>query len=242
MKYEFANGAYGQTNLANEPANYLEKREELRVAEVELMKQREKVAALRRALPQGAPVKEYEFLEVPADLNAPNQPARKVKLSELFTAPSRPLVIYHFMYGKKQTKACPMCTLWIDGYNGVAQHLAQNMDFAILAAADPETFRDYARERGWDNLRLLSAGDNTFKFDFGGENADGGQDSAISVFTKDANGTVRHFYTAHPKMAPDINERGIDLLTPVYNLLDLTPQGRGDWYGSLKYETKAARV
>jgi predicted dithiol-disulfide oxidoreductase (DUF899 family) len=36
-------------------------------------------------------------------------------------------------------------------------------------------------------------------------------------------------------MAGDINERGIDLLTPVYNTLDLTPAGRGDWYASVTY-------
>ena len=52
---------------------------------------------------------------------------------------------------------------------------------------------------------------------------------------KDADGTLRHFYTAHPRMAEDIKERGIDLLTPVYNALDLTPQGRGNWYAKLDY-------
>jgi predicted dithiol-disulfide oxidoreductase (DUF899 family) len=36
-------------------------------------------------------------------------------------------------------------------------------------------------------------------------------------------------------MAEDVKERGIDLLTPVYNLLDLTPQGRDDWYAKLIY-------
>ena len=36
-------------------------------------------------------------------------------------------------------------------------------------------------------------------------------------------------------MAEDVKERGIDLLTPVYNVLDLTPQGRGDWYAKLAY-------
>ena len=34
---------------------------------------------------------------------------------------------------------------------------------------------------------------------------------------------------------PQEPERGIDLLTPVYNMLDLTPQGRGNWYASLQY-------
>jgi predicted dithiol-disulfide oxidoreductase (DUF899 family) len=159
-------------------------------------------------------------------------------LSELFTAPDRPLVIYHFMFGKKQNVACPMCTAWIDGYNGVAHHVAQTTDFAIVAAADPPTLRAYARERGWDRLRLLSAGDSTFKFDLGSEDKDGNQDSQISVFTKDADGTLRHFYSGHPWLDPEIKERGIDELTPIWNLLDLTPQGRGKFYASLDYGTK----
>jgi predicted dithiol-disulfide oxidoreductase (DUF899 family) len=49
---------------------------------------------------------------------------------------------------------------------------------------------------------------------------------------------VRHFYSAHPRMARDIQERGIDLLTPIWNFMDLTPQGRGKWYASLGYGTK----
>ncbi len=120
---------------------------------------------------------------------------RTVRLSELFTKPDRPVVIYHFMFGKKQTKACPMCTAWIDTANGVAHHLAQNLDFAVVAAADLPTLRAHARGRGWDKLRLLSAGNNTFKYDLGSEDREGGQDSTISVFTRDGDGTVRHFYS-----------------------------------------------
>jgi predicted dithiol-disulfide oxidoreductase (DUF899 family) len=238
MKYEIVNETFRQTNLTDESDAYLGKREELRLAEIELMQHREKVAALRRALPQGAALQDYEFLEGPADLNDTDQPGHSVKLSELFTAPNRSLVVYHLMYGKKQTKPCPMCTMWVDGVNGIAHHLAQNLDLAIVAAADLNALRDHARNRGWSNVRLLSAGSSTFKFDLGSEDCYGGQDSAISVFTKDGN-TVRHFYTAHPRMGPDINQRGIDLLAPVYNFLDLTPQGRGQWYASLAYGTKA---
>jgi predicted dithiol-disulfide oxidoreductase (DUF899 family) len=239
MVHECIDGTYRETNLPNESAEYLAKREELRLAEIESMKRQERVAALRRELPQGAAVLDYEFIEGPADLDAGDKPVRSIKLSELFTAAGRPLVIYQMMYGKKQVKPCPMCTMWIDGYNGVARHIAQNIDFAIVAAADPQALRDHARARGWKNLRLLSAGSNTFKYDMGSEDADGEQDSSLAVFTKDADGTVRHFYSTHPRIAPDIKERGIDLLTPVYNLMDLTPHGRGEWYASLDYGTKA---
>ena len=38
-------------------------------------------------------------------------------------------------------------------------------------------------------------------------------------------------------MALDIQARGIDLLAPIWHFIDLTPQGRGDWYTSLDYGT-----
>jgi len=217
-------------------------RENLRLAEVELMRHREQVAEMRRQLPGGPVVEDYVFQEGPADLDAGDAPVRTVRLSELFTSPDRPLVVYQFMYGKAQTSPCEMCTLWIDGYNGVAHHLAQNVDFVIVAAADLPTLRKHARDRGWRNLRLLSAGNSTFKYDLGGEDEDGGQDSTISVFTRDDDGSVRHFYTAHPRMADDIDQRGLDLLSPVWNMLDLTPQGRDDWYPDLSYLPRGAAV
>ncbi|MCM3870716.1 MAG: DUF899 family protein [Pyrinomonadaceae bacterium] len=238
MVHEIIDGTYRQTNLTNESPEYLASREELRLAEIELLNQRERVAALRRALPKGATIQDYEFLEGPTSLDDGDAPTKNVRLSNLFTAPDRSLVIYHFMYGKKQTNACPMCTAWIDSFNGVAHHLAQNVDLAIVAAADSSTLRAYARKRGWDKLRLLSAGDNTFKYDLGSEDSEGHQDSTISVFTRDSDGTLRHFYSGHPGLANDIKERGIDELNPIWNVMDLTPQGRGKWYASLEYGTK----
>src|ERR1041384_8312303 len=290
MVKEMIDGTYRQTNLTNESAEYLAKREEVRLAEIELMRARERVAELRRALPAGAEIQDYEFLdcslyalphgratapmtdtlphgratapmtdtlphgrataptdalphgrataEGPASLTGGDESVTKVRLSELFTTPDRSLVIYHFMFGKKQTTACPMCTAWIDGYNGVAHHLAQNIDFAIVAAADPATLREYARSRGWDRLRLLSAGESTFKYDLGSEDAAGHQDSTVSVFTQDSDGTLRHFYSVHPRLDHDIKERGIDEMSPIWNVMDLTPQGRGTFYASLDYGTK----
>jgi len=229
-------GTFRQTNLTNESREYLAKREELRLAEIELMHHRERVAELRRHLPQGAPIQDYQFEEGPRDLGV-DAPGRTVRLSGLFTKPNRSLIIYHLMYGKRQTKACPMCTAWLDGANGVAHHLSQNLDFAVVAACDLPTLRAHARERGWDKLRLLSAGNSAFKYDFGSEDREGRQDSTVSVFTRDAGGNLRHFYTSHPWMAPDIKERGIDLLVPIWHFMDLTPQGRGNWYASLDYGT-----
>jgi len=208
------------TNLP-ESDEYRKAREELRLAEIELMRQRERVAQQRRDLPLGPVMPNYAF-----DNGA-------VTLEELVT--DRPLIVYHLMYGKKQTTPCPMCTMWIDGFNGVAQHIARNADFAVAAAAEPEDLQRYGRERGWDQLRLLSCGDNTFKRDLRSEDEDGNQDSTISVFVRDGEGAIRHHYTARPRMSEDIQERGIDLMAPVWHLLDLTPNGRGDWYAGLDY-------
>jgi predicted dithiol-disulfide oxidoreductase (DUF899 family) len=238
MVHQMIDGTYRQTNLTNESAEYLAKREEVRHAEIDLMRQREKVAALRRQLPTGAIVEDYEFIEGPAALDEGDAPTNTVRLSDLFTAPDRSLVMYHFMYGNKQTSPCPMCTAWIDSLNGIAHHLAQTVDLAIVAAADTATLRTHARNRGWDKLRLLSAGESTFKYDLGSEDHEGGQDSTISVFTRDNDGTLRHFYSGHPWLADDIKERGIDELNPIWNILDLTPQGRGKFYASLDYGTK----
>lgn len=240
MVHKVVNGTYRQTNLTNESREYLTKREELRLAEIDLMRQRERVAELRRRLPKGASVQNYEFQEGPRDLNAGDTPVRTTKMSQLFTKLDRSLIIYHLMFGKKQTEPCPMCTAWLDGANGIAHHLAQNLDFAVVAAADLPALRAHARARGWNRLRLFSAGQSTFKYDFGSEDRDGEQDSTISVFTRDSDGTIRHFYSAHPRMAPDIQQRGIDLLVPIWHFMDLTPQGRGDWFADLGYGTKVA--
>jgi predicted dithiol-disulfide oxidoreductase (DUF899 family) len=238
MVREIVDGTYRQTNLTNESPEYLTKREELRLAEIELMHQRERVAELRRALPKGPAIEDYEFLEGPASLNNGDEPIKKTRLSELFSSPDRALVVYHFMFGRKQRTACPMCTAWIDSLNGIAHHLAQNVDVAIVAAADPATLRTFARARGWDKLRLLSAGESTFKYDLGSEDKEGHQDSTLSVFTKESDGRLRHFYSAHPWLDENIKERGIDEYNPIWNILDLTPQGRGTFYASLDYGTK----
>src|SRR4029450_3909144 len=108
----------------------------------------ERVAALRRARPTGAEVTDYVFQEGPRDLNGSDSPISSVRLSELVSGSRRPLIVYHFMSGKRNTTACPMCPMWLDTFNGIPPHLAQNVDLAIVAAADPATLRAYGRARG----------------------------------------------------------------------------------------------
>src|SRR2546430_8172643 len=108
MVHEMIDGMYRQTNLLNESPEYLAKREEVRLAEIELLNARERVAALRRELPKGATIQDYEFLEGPTSLDDGDAPVTRVRLSELFTAADRSLAVYSFMFGKKEPGACPM--------------------------------------------------------------------------------------------------------------------------------------
>lgn len=128
--------------LASESPEYRKLRDELQQAEVGLRDQRERVAELRRRLPRDGAIDDAVFEEIRDGARAP------VRLSELFDDPTRPLVLMHFMYGKKQEKPCPLCTLWADGYDGIVPHLRQTASFAVLVAGDVGTFGSYARTRG----------------------------------------------------------------------------------------------
>lgn len=222
--------------LATSSADYGKAREDLRQAEIALKDQVKKIAELRANLPSDTPVEtDYVFKEGPAD-PARNDPKdfRDVRLSELFADPAKPLMIFHYMWAPADAAPCPMCTMWADGYNGVMRHLAQRANVALVAKQELGKLRDFARERSWPNLRLLSSHDTSFNADFGMEDADGNQVPGVSTFTKDGDGTVRHFYTVSA-MLDDAVFNGMDMLNPVWNLFDLLPEGRGDWMPNLKY-------
>ncbi len=104
-------------------------------------------------------------------------------------------------------------------------HLTQRASFAVIAKADIEKLRAWGRRRGWNSLRLLSSHDSRFNEDFNVE-LDGAQLPAVSVFARDSAGSVRHFYTTEGSLEFR-HHRAMDLFTPVWNLLDLLPDGRG---------------
>lgn len=215
---------------------YAKLRDELSQAEMALREQREAVAALRRRLP-GDTVLESDpvLLEGPADLSAGDSPVREVRLSELLAESDKPVVLMHFMFGKAQEKVCPMCTLWADAYDGIVPHLQQRVNFAVLVAGDVGAFRAFARERGWRHLRILSAGDSTLKRDLSFEDEQGRQSPGVSVFTQGRNGAIQHFYSGGAE-TDDGGFRGMDLLSPFWSFLDLTPEGRGDFMPRKAYD------
>jgi predicted dithiol-disulfide oxidoreductase (DUF899 family) len=212
----------------NETKQYRTARKKLLDAELALRRQVEKVAAMRRKLPPGGEVAEdYVF----------TGERGPVKLSELFER-GNTLVAYSFMYGPQMKNACPMCTSFLDGLDGNAQHVAQRTNLAVIAKSPIERIVEYARGRGWRNLRLLSSAGTTYNRDYHGENEKGAQLPMMNVFVKQR-GKVRHFYGSELLYAPEDkgqNARHNDLMWPLWNVLDLTPEGRGtDWYPKLSY-------
>ncbi len=195
---------------------YRRSRDRLRAAEIDLRDRIEVVAAMRRELPPGPVVLDYTFIEN----------GSLVHLSDLFDADKPYLIVYHLMYWTKDDSFCPSCSMWIDGFNGIAPHVTQQTNLVIASRAPYERLREWAAHREWHRLRLLSDEGPAFARDIDAEDCEGNPDSTIVVFAKEAN-RVRHVYTAHPML--DGRGQGIDLLTPTYALLDLTPAGRGDW-------------
>jgi predicted dithiol-disulfide oxidoreductase (DUF899 family) len=217
--------------LSDESVAYAKSRAELLQAEIALKEQREHVAELRRSLPPGPEVTDYSLQELDADGGKP----QLVHLSDLFTDPAKPLLLIHFMYGGAQENPCPMCSMWADGYDAVVRHLQQRANVALCAEAEIDKLVDWAQVRGWKNLRLVSSHGSSLKSDLEMQDEKGAQQPGVSVFTRDEGGPVRHFYTGEALMAPG-HFRGMDLLSPVWNLFDLLPEGRGEWWPQLEYE------
>jgi predicted dithiol-disulfide oxidoreductase (DUF899 family) len=228
--------------MPGESEEYRRRRDELLAAEIALKDQRERVAELRRSLPLGGRVREdYRFLEGPADL-ADDSPAgfRETRLSELFAPGKDELIVIHFMFGGAQKNPCKMCNMWADGYDAVAPHVGDKVNFALIAKAELPRLREWARGRGWTRLRLLSSHGNTFNRDYHAEEEGEGQRPGVSVFVRRPGGEIHHSYTTEAAYGPG-HHRGIDLYSPVWNLFDLLPGGRGSWMPSYSYEPAADR-
>jgi predicted dithiol-disulfide oxidoreductase (DUF899 family) len=230
---------------ASTSPDYVTARRSLLEKEYALINQIEEIAAQRRALPPGPVLPTYTFEEGPKDINS-TSPGHQVTLAEVAKgdgkAGHKTLVIYHMMMDKDDVKACAGCSMFVDGLNGVAKHLAQRFNLAIVAKAPLPAIREYARKRGWNDLRFLSSSDSDFNKDIGMENPpwmkDMGQGPGLSVFVYEEaddekeEGKVRFWYQTTPHLAKIGNNdviRGMDLLTPVWQLFDITPEGRGNW-------------
>lgn len=216
---------------------YRAARDELLAAEMDLRRRTEQVAALRRALPLGGEPDDYVF-EERADGITGDGETRSTRLSELFEGNKDSLAIYSFMFGPTMERPCPSCTSILDGLDGVVPHIRQRCNLAIVAKSPLPRILQFARERGWRNLRLLSSAETTYNRDYHAEKPDGSQLPALNVFVR-RRGRIHHFYNTELLYAPTEegqDNRHVDALSPVWNLFDLIPDGRGlTWYPALRY-------
>jgi predicted dithiol-disulfide oxidoreductase (DUF899 family) len=229
-----ARKALSRERFPNETPEYRRARNRLLKAEMALRAQVEAVAALRRKLPLGGAVPEDYVFEEPVDVMG----SHKVKLSQLFAPGKDTLILYSFMFGPAMAKPCPMCTSFIDSLDGAAVHVSQRANFAIVAKSPLPRILTFARERGWRHLKFLSSAGNNYNRDYFGEDPEGHQCPILNVFVK-RKGRVYHSWGSElmfVKPAKGQDSRHVDLMGPLWHLLDLTPEGRGqDWYTKLSY-------
>jgi len=170
-----------------------------------------------------------------------------VRFSELFEAGKDTLVVYSFMFPRFSGDTrpgpadgetarlplaetpCPSCTSILDSLDGAARHLSERLNLAVVAKSDPERIRTFAGERGWRSLRLLSSRNNTYNRDYHAETPEGEQVPILNVFVREGD-QLRHAWATELMFAPrDEGEepRHVDSIWPIWNVLDVTPEGRG---------------
>jgi predicted dithiol-disulfide oxidoreductase (DUF899 family) len=211
-----------------ESAEYRAARTALLAEEIELRRHLERVAAQRRALPPGGEVEgDYRF-------RGEDGP---VDFAGLF-GNRETLAVYSFMYGPQRPRPCPMCTNLLGPLDANARDLEQKIALAVVARSPLERLLAFKRERGWRGLRLFTDLNDAYSRDYFGLLPDGSEIPALIVFTRKG-GVIRHFWSGEmtsDSADPGQDPRGAPDLAPLWNVLDMTPDGRGaDWYPKLDY-------
>jgi predicted dithiol-disulfide oxidoreductase (DUF899 family) len=211
----------------NDSAEYRKARTALLAEEIELRRHIERVAAQRRALPPGGEARGYEFKD---------ENGKTLPMVDLFGAHDT-LVTYFWMYGPERKQACPMCTSFLGAMDTPVRDLVQKVAIAVIGRSPVERQLAFARERGWRNLEFYATVGDDFARDYRGLAPDGNEWPALDVWVK-RDGKVFHFWGSELGGTADPGEdaRGAPDPTPLWNILDLTPAGRGsDWYPKLAY-------
>ena len=211
----------------NDSAEYRQARTALLAEEVELRRHIERVAAQRRALPLGGEARDYRFKD---------ETGQTIAMAELFGRHDT-LVTYFWMYGPQRERPCPMCTSFLGSLDIPAGDISQRVAMAVIGRSPVERQLAFARERGWRNLKFYATVGDDFARDYRGLAPDGNEWPALDVWIR-RDGVVRHFWGAElgGTADPGQDARGAPDPTPLWNILDLTPAGRGsDWYPKLAY-------
>jgi predicted dithiol-disulfide oxidoreductase (DUF899 family) len=212
---------------------WLAARRELLRHEKEFTRLQDEINARRRALPWVRVTKPYTF----------ESPRGKVPLADLFAGRSQ-LIVQHFMLGPGWEEGCKSCSFMMDHFNPTVPHLkARDVAFAAISHAPLAEILPFKQRMGWDVNWVSSHGtgfNQDFHVSFTEEEIERGgvyynygkmdfpktEAPGISVFARDAKGTVYHTYSTFG--------RGVEVVMTTYDLLDLVPKGRdeeNDEYG-----------
>jgi predicted dithiol-disulfide oxidoreductase (DUF899 family) len=216
-----------------ESPEYRAARDRLLQQEVELRRMTESVARARRALPPGGLVPPGYVFEG----RGPGGASRRQELADLFAPGQSTLAIYSYMFGPERESPCPMCTGILDGLDAVAEHIGQRLTLCVVAESPLPRLLAFAEQRGWRRLRLLSAAGSTYNRDYHGKTAKGNDSSMLNVFHRSGD-EVRHFWGTemfYYGADPGQDDRAVDIISPIFNMFDLTPEGRGDFYTKVRY-------
>jgi predicted dithiol-disulfide oxidoreductase (DUF899 family) len=219
--------ATNTTRHPNESDEYRRARQELLVEEIELRRHAERVAALRRNLPEGG--------EVPQDYRFVDESGGEVSLAQLFGAHDT-LVVYSYMFGPQREAPCPMCTSMMAGLDHKITDIRQRVAIAFTARSPIERLIEAKRARGWTDLPVYS--DTSGEYTRAYVSADDADAPAYNVFTR-RDGVIRHFWSE--EIGGDMADPGQDPrsaveMDPLWLVLDTVPDGRGtDWHPRLTY-------
>ena len=168
---------------------------------------REKMRATQAAA-EPQEVRDYEF----------RTPEGPIRLSALFAAHEYLIVIHNM------GAACPACTMWADGFNGVYDHLTRRAAFVVSTPDPPQAQRQFATSRGW-RFPLVSHAGTTFAADMGFRTEEGWK-PGVSVFERQGERIVR---VSDAHFCPG------DDFCSVYHLFDLLPGGAAGWRAKFSY-------
>ena len=208
-------------------AEWLVARKDLLAREKEFTRQRDALSAARRQLPMVKIDKDYIF----------DGPDGKETLADLFGGRSQ-LIVYHFMFGPGWEEGCKSCSYLADHFDGANWHLPhRDVTFVVVSRAPLPEFDPYKKRMGW-RFKWVSSGQTDYNYDYQASfrpedikrkavfynyetiDMDMSDREGISIFYKDSSGGIFHTYSTYA--------RGIDMVNPTYQFLDLLPKGRDE--------------
>ncbi len=187
--------------------NYQDTSNEINAHRLQILQLREKVRELQAAI-EPQEVKDYAF----------ETPDGAVHLSDLFGSKDTLLMVHNM------GMSCPYCTLWADGFNGIAAHLEDRAAFVVSSPDAPEAQVDFKTSRGW-TFRMVSSKATGFAEDMGYK-GDEGLEPGISVFRKRERQIVR---VSDTSFGPG------DDFCAIWHLFGLIPEGPDGWQPKYKY-------